>query len=106
MDMWDWDRKEGGWSPTFLRSLNGWEIEEVERFLSILHNLNFSPLGEDKLLLKGVKDNGFSVKIMYKGLDHSPAIEFPYHSVWNSIMPPKIGFFAWEASWGKVLTLD
>ena len=21
-------------------------------------------------------------------------------------MPPKIGFFAWEASWGKVLTLD
>ena len=21
-------------------------------------------------------------------------------------MPPKIGFFAWEATWGKVLTLD
>ena len=21
-------------------------------------------------------------------------------------MPPKLGFFAWEASWGKVLTLD
>ena len=105
-DMWDWDREEGGWSPTFLMSFNDWEIEEVERFLSILHNLNFSPLGEDKLLLKGVKDNGFSVKIMYKGLDHSPTIEFLYRSVWNSIVPPKIGFFAWEASWGKVLTLD
>ena len=78
----------------------------MERFLSILHNLNFSPLGEDKLLLKGVKDNGFSVKIMYKGLDHSPAIEFLYCSVWNSIVPPKIGFFAWEASSRKVLTLD
>ena len=65
----------------------------MERFLSNLHNLNFSPLGEDKLFLKGVKDNGFSVKIMYNGLDHSSAIEFLYHSVWNSIVPPKIGFF-------------
>ena len=22
------------------------------------------------------------------------------------MLPPKVGFFAWEASWGKVLTLD
>ena len=56
--------------------------------------------------MKGVEDNEFSVKIMYKGLDHSPAIEFPYRSVWNSTVPLKIGFFTWEASWGKVLTLD
>ena len=26
--------------------------------------------------------------------------------MWNPIVPPKIGFFAWEATWGKVLTLD
>ena len=82
-DMWDCDREEGGWSPTFQRSLNDWEIEEVKRFLLTLHRQNFSPLGEDKLLLKGVRDEAFSVKLMYKGLDHSPAIEFPYHSVWN-----------------------
>ena len=50
----------------------------MERFFATLHNLNFSPLGKHKLLLKGVKDNGFSVKIMYKGLDHSPSLEFPY----------------------------
>ena len=67
---------EGGWSPTFLRSLNDWEIEEVERFLLTLHKQNFSPSGEDKLLLKDVKDEVFSVKLMYKGLDPSPAIEF------------------------------
>ena len=75
----------------------------MERFLLTLHRQNFSPLGEDKLLLKGVRDNGFSVKLMYKGLDHSLAIEFPYCSVWNSTVPPKIGFLAWEASWGKCL---
>ena len=30
----------------------------------------------------------------------------PNCSIWNPIVPPKLGFFAWEASWGKVLTLD
>ena len=56
--------------------------------------------------MKGVIDKVFLVKLMYKGLDYSPAIEFPYRSVWNPTVPPKIGFFAWEASWGKLLTLD
>ena len=56
--------------------------------------------------MKDVREEGFSVKLMYKGLDPSPAIEFPYRSIWNPVVPPKIGFFAWEANWGKVLTLD
>ena len=77
VDVWDCGREEGGWSPTFLRSLNDWEIEEVERFLLTLHGQNFSPLGEDKLLLKGARDESFSVKLMYRGLDHYPTIEFP-----------------------------
>ena len=55
---------------------------------------NFCPFGEDKSLLKDVKEKGFSVKIMYKGLDPSHAIDFPYRLVWNPIVPPKIGFFA------------
>ena len=76
------------------------------RFLQTLHDQNFHPLGEDKLLLKDVKEKGFSVKIMYKGFDLSPAFDFPYRLVWNPVVPPKIGVFAWEATWGKVLTLD
>ena len=43
---------------------------------------------------------------MYKGLDSSPAIDFPYRLIWNPAVPPKIGFFAWEATWGKALTLN
>ena len=35
-----WDNREGDgcWSPTFLRSLNDWELEEMTRFLLILHD--------------------------------------------------------------------
>ena len=30
-DMWDCSKGEGGWFPTCLRSINDWEIEEVEK---------------------------------------------------------------------------
>ena len=65
----------------------------MERFLQTLYKQNFSPLGEDKLLLMDVREKGYSVKLMYKGLDPSPAIEFPYCSIWNPVVPQKIGFF-------------
>ena len=97
-DIWDRGEGAGCWSPTFLRPLNDWEIEEMVRFLQTLHNQNFLPTGEDKLLLKDVKEKGFSVKIMYKGFDISPAFDFPYRLFWNPIVPPKIGVFAWEAA--------
>ena len=58
------------------------------------------------LLLKKVKEKRFSVKAMYKCYDISPALDFPYHSIWNSVVHLKIGIFTWEAAWGKVLTLD
>ena len=78
----------------------------MERFIQTLCDQNSCPSSEDKLLLKDVKEKWFSVKIMYKGLDPSPAIDFPYRLVWNPVVPPKIGFIAWESTWGKVLTLN
>ena len=105
-DIWDSGNGAGCWSLTFLRSLNDWEIDEMVRFLQILHNQNFRPTGEDMLLLKEVKEKSFSVKVMYKGYDISPAFDFPYRLIWNPVVPPKIGIFTWEAAWGKVLSLD
>ena len=92
-DIWDSGDGAGGWTPTFLRSLNDWEIEEMVRFLQILHDQNFQPTGEDMLLLKEVKTKSFSVKAMYEGYDISLAFDFPYRSIWNPVVPPKIGIF-------------
>ena len=105
-DIWESREGAGCWFPTFIRPLNDWELEEMIRFLKTLDDQNFRPMGEDKLLLKNAKEKGFTVKIMYKSFDTSPAVEFPYRLVWNPVVPPKIGVFAWEASWGKVLTMD
>ena len=97
-DIWESREGVGCWSPTFISPINDWELEEMIRFLQTLNDQNFRPMGEDKLLLKNAKEKGFSVKIMNKCLDTSPAVEFPYRLVWNPVVPPKIGVFAWEAA--------
>ena len=45
---------------------------------------------------------------MYEVLNRpaSSPMTFPIQSVWNSVVPLKVGFFSWEAVWGKVLMLD
>ena len=78
----------------------------MERFLHFLVNKKIRPLQEDRLLLNEFRTNGFSVSLMYRKLRYSLPTDFPWRSIWNPIVPPKSGFFAWEASWGKVLTLD
>ena len=105
-DLWNWDSEEGGWNPIFLCSFNDWEMEEVDRFLQVLNRKRIKPLMEDKILFKGSRNDGFSVKSMYRVLDCSPQVAFPSRSIWNPVIPPRMGFFAWEASWGKLLTLD
>ena len=105
-DVWYPSRVERGWSLVFVRSFNDWEVEEVERFLCSLHNRKIRLDQEDNLLMKDSKNAGYSVRLMYRLLDHSLPSVFPFRSIWNPIVPHKLGFLAWEASWGKVLTLD
>ena len=106
VEVWDFSRDDGGWSPVFQRPFNDWEMDEVERFLLFLQNRKIRPFQEDPLILKETRPDGFSVRLMYRKLMHSLPTDFPWHSIWNPIVPPKLGFFAWEASWGNVLTLD
>ena len=65
----------------------------MERFFYALHRQKIKPLNDDKLLLKGSRDEGFSMKLMYKVIDQSSDIVFPFRSISNSTVPPKMGFF-------------
>ena len=78
----------------------------MDRFLQVLYRKQIRPLMEDKIIFKGSRSDVFSVSSMYRALDCSPQVVFPSHLIWNPVIPPRMGFFAWEASWGKVLTLD
>ena len=61
---------------------------------------------EDRVKWMDLKDGNFSVKSLYRALESDSLVSFPWKIIWNSCVQPKISFFAWEASWRKVLTLD
>ena len=91
--VWDASREEEGWSLVFVRSFNDYDVEEVERFLCYLHSKKIKPLQEDQMLVKESKMDGFSIRLMYRMFCHSPSIAFPFWSIWNLIVPPKVVFF-------------
>ena len=86
--------RKGSWSPCFTRPFNDWEIEEV------------SVDEEDRVRWMESKDGVFSIKSLYRVLQPVSLVSFPSKVIWNSCVQSKLSFFVWEASWGRVLTLD
>ena len=73
--------------------------------LNLLRDFRTSP-EEDSVRWKGEGIGVFGVKGAYKMLIGSSACAFPNRRIWMDKVPTKVSFFAWEASWGKIFTLD
>ena len=58
------------------------------------------------IVLSETKSGKFLVKSLYLALEAGCPSLFPSSCIWNVWVQPKISFFAWEATWGKTLTLD
>ena len=104
--VWDASGEEGGWNPPFFRPFSDWEMETVERFLFSLQGKKVDTNMEDRVRWKEAKDGIFSVKSFYSVMEGSSIVLFPNNIIWSPCALFKVGFFAWEASWGKVLTLN
>ncbi|RVW77399.1 hypothetical protein CK203_048088 [Vitis vinifera] len=61
---------------------------------------------EDSVLWRKGRSGQFRVKEAYNLLVRSNDTNFPSRSIWVARVPTKVAFFAWEATWGRVLTLD
>ena len=90
-EMWDQNVGQGGWDLRFVRGFNDWELDMV---------------GEDAVFWKGGRNGQFKVKEAYNLVVNTVANNFLKSNIWVDKVPTKILFFAWEATWGKVLTLD
>ncbi|RVX07973.1 putative ribonuclease H protein [Vitis vinifera] len=82
------------------------EGEEAERFLERLHGKRVIEDVKDMVSWTETKSGKFSVKSLYVALEAGCSSLFPSSYIWNVNVQPKISFFAWEATWGKALTLD
>ncbi|RVW82341.1 Transposon TX1 uncharacterized 149 kDa protein [Vitis vinifera] len=104
-EMWDQDSGQGDWKLVFMRDFNDWEMDMVGELLHTLRG--HRPSLEDDLVVWRQGRNGiFKIKEAYRQLDKPNVTIFPARRIWVDRVPTKVCFFAWEATWGKVLTLD
>ena len=78
----------------------------MERLLLTIRERRLNPLLEDRMLWKETTNGIFSVKSLYNVLASRRVDQFPNSMIWSPCVPTKVSFFVYEASWGKVLTLD
>ena len=94
------------WALRFFRRLNDWEVFDVERLLLRLQRTRVCSDVEDQVIWTKAKEGRFSVKSLYKELELERLGDFLARVIWNSLVPPRVSFFAWKATWKKALTLD
>ena len=104
-ELWDQNVGQGGWNLRFFRSFNDWELALVDELLQILRNQRIT-LEEDLALWKGGKNGKFGLKDAYGLLTSHSTSLFPKKGIWVENVPSKLAFFAWEATWGRILTID
>ncbi|WKA11091.1 hypothetical protein VitviT2T_028622 [Vitis vinifera] len=104
-DMRDQNAGEGSWNLRFIRDFNDWEVEMVGELLQVLRGFRITR-EEDSVCWKGGGSGQFKVKDAYNWLDRPMDVVFPKNKIWMERVPTKIMFFAWKATWGKILTLD
>ena len=68
-DVWNPDGVGDGWTPSFSRVFNDWEIEMVERFMLKIQAFRVQREDEDKVVWTTSKSGAFSVKSLYSILE-------------------------------------
>jgi hypothetical protein len=93
------------WNVLFIRPVHDWEMEEVRRFFE-MYSLKVRREGEDTICWIPARRKSLEVKSYYKVLSSSIQSSFPWKSIWKVKFPPRVAFFVWTATFGKILTLD
>ena len=93
------------WEVNFTRATQDWELESISTFFALLYSAKELGRGEDKMCWRIGSTTDFEVHFYYQAL--VPSIgSFPWKSIWQAKIPPRVAFFSSLASLGKVLTVD
>ena len=85
--------------------MQDWEEESFDQFMEIVYSLKVRGVGPNKVCWKLAKSGGFEVSSFYLSF-YPPSLSFSWRSMWQSKVPPRVAFFSWSASFGKILTTD
>ncbi|RVW40081.1 putative ribonuclease H protein [Vitis vinifera] len=104
-EVWDSSLGQGGWNLSLARDLNDWEIDQIGEMLNLLKDFRISQ-EEDSVRMEAGRQRRFWGQGAYRSLSGYSVGAFPNRRIWMDRVPTKVSFFAWEAAWGKILTLD
>ena len=94
--------ENGSWKPNIYKDFNDWEVTLAMALLNSLQKERVSS-ELDKISWKGPIGCSFSVSKVVKVLSPRGT---PLQGHLGSLCSHQSNFFAWEAEWGKILTLD
>ena len=92
------------WDAKFRRPPQDWEQESFDLFMDIVYSLLVRGLGPDRVCWKPARSRGFEVRGFYLSFYPLTLLSFPWRMIWHSKVPPRVAFFSWSASLGKILT--
>ena len=71
----------------------------MERLLQKIHAFRVQREKEDRVIWTASNDGAFTIQSLYSMLERgSSSSMFPSERIWRVRVPPKVAFFAWEAS--------
>ena len=94
------------WEVTFSRLAQDWEVESFLSFLELLYAVTITGNGEDKVCWQPSKSHIFQVSSYYAILTCKGEGCFPWQSIWQAKVPPRVAFFSWTAALERILTGD
>jgi hypothetical protein len=103
----------------FFRETQDWELGSLDHFFNDLyavnitlvrrdHLVNITLVQWDHLVWLPSPSKGSHVGSFYRALLLSTRqpTSFPWKHIWKSGVPPRVAFFVWPATLGKILTVD
>ena len=95
------------WDIAFNRSVQDWELEMIESFMTLIYSSRIRPGVADSLCWNPSSRGLFEVRSFYSILIHPISQDsFPWKGVWKAKVPPRVAFFVWTSALGKILTTD
>ena len=83
-----------------------WEEEAFDRFMGLVYSSTVRGFGSDKVCWKLARNRGFEIRGCYNFFYPTNLVSFPWRMICHSKVPPRVAFFSWSASLGKILTTD
>ena len=75
-------------------------------FMGLVYSSTVRGFGPNKVCWKPVRNRVFEVRGYYSSFYPPTFVSFSWRMIWQLKVPPRVAFFSWSASLGKILTID